>query len=446
MESTSNSVTPAQARAIAKEAFIYGYPIVDNMRIQQAYFVDQTNAEYKVPYNHLFNISQVYTPADKALQTPNSDTPYSWVGLDLRAEPIVFTAPAMEKERYWCAQLIDLYTHNFDYIGTRNTGNEGGNYMIAGPGWAGATPADIVKVIHCETQLALSLWRTQLFNPGDIENVRQIQAQYKAQPLSAFLGQPAPTPAPAIHFPVPLPVEQMRASLGIFSQLNFALQFCPPHPSEQALLAEFAKIGVGAGLAFDASALPAEMQQALGAGIADAWADFREALKLAAAGKLTSGDVFGTREYMQGKYLYRMIGAVQGIYGNSKEEAIYPVYYVDSEGQKLSGANTYVLQFSAGQLPPVHAFWSLTMYDEASLLVDNSLDRYLLNSTMASQFVRDADGGVTLYLQHESPGKDKEPNWLPAPSGVFTSLLRLYLPKEEVQDGTWKQPALQRIA
>jgi hypothetical protein len=142
-----------EARAIAKEAYIYGYPMVDNYRVQYSYFVDRKNPEYKAPYNQLFNIPRVFTPEDKAIQTPNSDTPYSWIGLDLRAEPIVFTVPPIEKERYWSLQLIDLYTHDFDYLGSRTTGNDGGSFMIAGPSWKGETPKGIMKVIRCEPKL-----------------------------------------------------------------------------------------------------------------------------------------------------------------------------------------------------------------------------------------------------------------------------------------------------
>ena len=149
---------------------------------------------------------------------------------------------------------------------------------------------------------------------------------------------------------------------------------------------------------------------------------------------------------MQNNYLYRMTAAVLGIWGNSEAEAMYPTYYVDAAGEPLDGANEYILRFEPGKLPPVHAFWSLTMYERpASLLVANPLDRYLLNSTMMDAFVRDADGGITLYLQHDSPGKDKEPNWLPAPEGPFSANMRLYWPKEEALDGTWQLPPLEQV-
>jgi hypothetical protein len=382
---------------------------------------------------------------DKAVQTPNSDTPYSMLGMDLRSEPIVLTVPPIEKERYFSVQLIDLYTFNFDYIGSRATGNGGGNFLIAGPGWKGDTPKSVNKVIRAETELVLAAYRTQLFNPGDLDNVKKVQAGYQAQPLSAFLGQPAPKAAPVIDFIKPLTPAQQRTSPEFFNILNFVLQFCPTHPSEKELMARFAKIGVGAGKTFDASKLSPELKKAIEDGMADAWADFASLKKRVDEGEVTSGDVFGTREYLKNNYLYRMGAAVVGIFGNSKQEAMYPVYGVDSNGQKLDGANRYALRFAPGQLPPVHAFWSLTMYEmPTSLLVANPLNRYLLNSTMLLQFKRDADDGITFYIQHDSPGADKEANWLPAPTGPFAMFMRLYWPKAEALEGKWTAPPLKR--
>ena len=439
-------VSPAEARAIAKEAYIYGFPIVDNYRIQHAYWVDKTDPEYKGPFNQIWNSARLFSPADKAIQTPNSDTLYSFVGADLRSEPLVLTVPAIEKERYFSVQLIDYYTFNFDYIGTRATGNGGGSFLLAGPGWNGATPKGVEKVFRCETELAFPAYRTQLFNPGDIDNVKKVQAGYKVEPLSAFLGQPAPKAAPAINFIKPLPPAEERTSPEFFNILNFVLQFCPTVPSEEALMARFARIGVGAGKTFDASKLSPEVKTAIEQGMADAWVAFAGLKKDFEERKLSSGDVFGTREYLKNNYLYRMGAAVLGIYGNSKQEAMYPAYYVDATKQKLDGTSHYTMRFAPGELPPVNAFWSLTMYDEPqSLLVANPIDRYLINSPMLPQLKSDADGGLTLIIQNESPGKDKEANWLPAPKGPFSMIMRLYWPKAAATDGKWKQPPLERV-
>jgi len=442
---SSADITPAEARAIAKEAYIYGYPMVDSYRILHAYFVNQESPEFKAPWNQLTNTPRVYTADDKAVQTPNSDTPYSMAGLDLRAEPIVLTVPAIEKERYFSIQLIDAYTHNFGYIGSRATGNGGGSFLIAGPGWRGETPPGITKVIRSETELLLAAYRTQLYNPGDIENVKKVQAGYKVQPLSAFLGQPAPKAAPPIDFVDPLTPAQQKTSLELFNVLNFLLQFCPTDPSETDLMARFARIGVGPGKTFGARSLSPETKQAIEAGIVDAWADAESLKKRVDAKEVTSGDMFGTRQHLKNNYLYRMVAAVLGIYGNSQMEAMYPVYSVDAAGKKTDGANRYTLRFAAGQLPPVHAFWSLTMYElPSSLLYANPLDRYLVNSPMLPQFKRDADGGLTLLIQHESPGRDKEANWLPAPSESYFMVMRLYWPKDEALSGKWTAPPLTR--
>jgi hypothetical protein len=440
------SIAPAEARAIAKEAYIYGEPVVDNYRIQHAYFMNRSSPEYKAPWNQIWNSARLFTPADKAIQTANTDTLYSMIGADLRAEPLVLTVPAMEKERYFSIQLIDYYTFNFDYAGTRTTGNGGGTFLLAGPNWKGETPKGIDKVFRSETELAFPGDRTQLFNPGDIDNVKKVQAGYKVQTLSAFLGQPAPPAAPAIDFIKPLTPQQQRTSPEFFNILNFVLQFCPTVPSETALMERFAKIGVVAGKTFDVAKLSPEMKTALEQGMADAWAEHAALQKRIDTGEVSTGAFFGTREFLNGNYLYRMAGAVYGIYGNSKQEAMYPQYAVDADGQKLSGVNRYALRLAPGQMPPVNAFWSVTMYDfPAQLMVPNPLNRYVLNSPMLPQFKKDADGGLTLYFQNETPGGDKEANWLPAPKGPFLLVMRLYWPKPEALEGKWTQPPLKRV-
>ncbi len=439
---SSHSVTPADARAIAKEAYTYGYPLVDNYRIQYAYYVDKNSPNYKAPWNHIKNINKVFTPADTAVQTPNSDTPYSWAGLDLRAEPIVISVPAIEKNRYYDIQIWDAYTYITGYAGSRTTGNDAGNFMIVGPGWKGETPKSIKKVYFSDTYFGNVVFRTQLFDPADIVNVEKIQAQYKMQPLSAFLGTTPPPAAPVVDFIKPLTKPEEKTSLEFFNIMNFVLGYSPTLPSEKALRESFSKIGVAGGKTFDPAKLSPEMKTAIEQGRAEAWQAFEGGLKELSEGKITSGDVFGSREYLGDNYLYRWIGTI-GIYGNAKQEAMYPVYRVDSEGNPLSGTNRYTLHFDASQYPPVHAFWSLTMYDlPQSLLVANPINRYLINSPMLPDMKKDADGGLTIYIQNESPGKELESNWLPAPKGAFAMYMRLYWPKEAALEGSWKAPKL----
>jgi hypothetical protein len=441
-------ITSADVRAISKEAFIYGFPLVDSYRIQYAYFVDRDRPEFKAPWNEIYNNARVYTPDDKAVQTPNSDTPYSSIGADLRAEPLVLSVPAVENGRYYSLQFIDSYTFNFAYVGSRATGNDAGNFLLAGPNWKGEKPEGVKAVIRSETEFAFVLYRTQLFKPDDIDNVKKIQAGFKVQTLSGFLGKPAPAAAPTVEFLKPLTPEQQRTSPEFFKVLSFVLRFCPTHPSEKELMARFAKLKIGAAGTFDAAELSPEITKAVEEGMADAWKEFAEYKRTQIdTGKRTSADGFGTREFLKNDYLARMASAVLGIYGNSKEEAIYPLYFVDADGEKLDASrNRYTLHFAPDQLPPVNAFWSLTMYEmPASLLVANPLNRYLINSPMLPKLKRDGDGGLTLSIQNESPGENNESNWLPAPKGPFLAVLRLYWPKDEALNGKWKAPTLDRV-
>ena len=212
-------------------------------------------------------------------------------------------------------------------------------------------------------------------------------------------------------------------------------------------MAKLARIGIGAGATFDIETFAPELGQAIEDGIADAWADdFAGVAQRVEAGEVTSGDLFGTREALDNNYLYRMVGAALGIWGNSIQEAMYPAYAVDADGDNLDGVNRYTLRFAPGDLPPVNAFWSLTMYEmPASLLVANPIDRYLLNSPMLPQFNRDADGGITIFIQNESPGAHMEANWLPAPEGPMLVFMRLYWPKAEALDGTWMPPSIMKV-
>lgn len=433
-------------RSIAREAYIYGFPLVDSYRIQYSYFVDANGGEYKGGWNEIHNTARVYTPDDKAIQSPNSDTPYSFVGVDLRAEPVVLTVPEIEEGRYYSIQFIDCYTFNFACVGSRATGNGAGRFLLAGPGWKGENPAGIKDVIHCETELAFLIYRTQLFGPDDISNVEKIQAGYKVEPLSAVMDKTEPVRS-AIAFAPPLGRDEQKKSPKFFELLDFVLRFCPANPAEADIRAEFAKLGVGGNERFNADALSADTRRAIEGGIEDAWATFEEFKQTRLDnGEVASGDMAGSRDYLKNNYLYRMAAAVLGIYGNSKQEAMYPVYFTDADMKPMTGASRYTLRFKPDGLPPVNAFWSLTLYQlPESLLFANRLNRYLINSTMLPKLARDTDGGLTLHIQNDSPGEDKEANWLPAPGGPFFLAMRLYWPKQEALNGQWKAPAVVRM-
>ena len=437
------TATPAEARAIAKEAYLYGYPVVAMYKTLYTQAVDKGGANFKAPFNRIGNTAQVFSPKDSAFVTPNSDTPYSFVWLDLRKEPQVLTLPKIDDNRYYSVQLIDLYTQNFAYLGTRSTGNNGGHYMVAGPDWKGQQPVDIDRVVYSESNIAYALYRTQLFDEKDLGKVKQIQAGYKVQPLSSYVKQPAPAAVPKIEWPKP--TATMTEGPQLFRYLNFMLAFAQPQDSEKDLMARFAKIGIAPGAPFKAHQLTAEQRKALEDGIADGRAEFAAFKKdKIDTHQVSSGDLFGSRDRLKNNYLYRYAGADLGIFGNSTDEAIYLSYFVDSEGKPANGArHSYTVHFAKDQLPPAEAFWSLTMYDgKTKLLVPNHKKRYLINSRMLSDLKLDADGGLTLALQHHEPPKAEQSNWLPAPPGPFYAVLRIYLPKPEVGNGQWKLPSL----
>jgi hypothetical protein len=442
-------ITPAETKAIAEEGFIYGLPIVMNYAIMYEFAVDKKSSQFKAPFNQLASMHRVATPEDTAVVTPNSDTPYTTLWLDLRAEPMVISVPAVPKERYYSVQLIDGNAYNYGYIGTRATGSDAGDYLVVGPEWKGETPVGIKKVFSSTTPFALTLFRTQLFNPADMPNVEKVQAGYKAQPLSAFLKQPAPSAAPKIDF---LPATSEGIKENFFGYLAFALQFIPPSPEDKEIRAKLARLGIEPGKSFEFKNLSPEQMAAAVEGMkaSEAKVDNFMTSGMKDINGWKIGSFFGDRTFYKGDWLMRAGGAKVGIYGNDAVEATYPYTRVDANGETLDGSkHNYTLTFSAGQLPPVNSFWSVTMYDgKSQLLIKNPLNRYLINSPMLPEMKKNADGSLTLYIQKDSPGKDKESNWLPAPNDLIYLVMRLYWPKTEAPsilppgEGTWKPPGI----
>ena len=398
----------AEAYEISKAAYIYAFPMIAAYKAMYEFNVDKTSSQYKGPFNTIISDANVFTYKDTAIPTPNSDTPYSMLQADLRAEPIVFCVPAIEKGRYYSVQLTDMYTFNYGYVGSRTTGNDAGCYMITGPGWNGNKPDGIAKVFNSETQFGLAIFRTQLFNAADIDNIKKIQAQYTAMPLSAFLKQPAPPALPLPSFPA---FDADAFKLKAFSYLNFLLQFTPTAPAETDLRAKFARIGVSPGAAYQLPAI-GEAKVATELGIKEGYEAIekqRDAIGKPVNGWLT-GSAFGDRAFYHGDYTLRAAAALAGIYGNDAVEAMYPLAQTDSAGAKLDGSKSnYTITFPAGAYPPVNAFWSVTMYDgKTQLLIENPINRYLINSPMLPDMKKNADGSLTLYIQNKSPGADKE--------------------------------------
>ncbi|AYD66563.1 DUF1254 domain-containing protein [Achromobacter sp. B7] len=445
-------ISLSETRAIAEEGYIYGLPIVMNYAIMYEYAVDKSSSQYKAPFNQIRSLHHVATYKDTAIISPNSDTPYSMMFMDLRTRPIVLSVPAVTKPRYYSVQLIDGSTYNFGYIGSRSTGDEAGDYMIVGPDWKGVMPPGIRKVFRSETQLPFAVFRTQLFNPADMPNVVAIQSGYKAQPLSAYLKQPAPPAAPAIDFPR---INNDLAKTDFFTYLGFALQFGPAAPEEVAIRAKLARLGIGADKKFSFEQLSAEQKSAVVQGMQDGHAKVENAIKNLGT-KVNGWNIVGAggdSAFYHGDWLKRAAVAQAGIYANDAAEATYPLTTTLPDGEPLdAGKHNYTITFREGQLPPVNAFWSVTMYDgKTQLLIENSIDRYLINSPMLSSMTKNADGSLTLYLQKTSPGADKENNWLPAPNDLMYLVMRLYWPKTEAPsilppgNGTWSPPQIVKV-
>jgi hypothetical protein len=442
-----------KAKDIAEAGFIFGLPIVMNYAVMYEYAVDRNSGQFKAPFNQIKNEPDVFTYKDTAIVTPNSDTPYSFAWLDLRAEPIVLSVPAVDPKRYYSVMLCDGNTYNYGYIGTRSTGSEPGDYMVVGPNWQGATPPGIKKVFRSSTELSVAGYRTQLFNADDLDNVKKVQAGYKVQPLSAYLKQPPPPPAPIIDFPK---IDKELVKKNFFEYLDFALQFGPPQENEKEIRAQLARIGIGPGKTLNFKDLSVEDKLEIGLGMKEGDRKVQEAV--ANLGKEINGwrvaSIPGDYAHYNGDWLKRATAAQAGIYGNDAVEAMYPLTRVDSDGQTLDGSkHNYTLTFPPDQQPPVNSFWSITMYDgKTQLLIENPINRYLVNSPMVPAMKKNADGSLTLYIQNKSPGADKEANWLPAPDGPIYLVMRLYWPKVEppsilpAGEGTWRPPGVKRVS
>jgi hypothetical protein len=431
------AITPDEVRAITAEAYIYAYPMIDNYRTMVNQAIDPEASEYIGGFNVRKNYSEPFTPENHDVVTPNNDTPYTWARLDLRADPMVISVPAVGHDRYYVLQWIDLYTYIIGYIGVRTTGFGAGSYLIAGPSWDGETPEGITGVLRSETEFATLLGRTLLEGPDDVPTLAAIQSQYRLEALSQFLAQIPPPAAPEVDW---LPWDEAALTTRTFlPYLNFLMQFCQPtHPSETELMARFARIGIAPGAAFDVDKLDPQMQKAIDAGVADGIAKLDAAL----ATTTTSNGLFGSREELGNDYLKRAAGANKGLYGNAVEEAWYGGWETGSDNKPLDGNRHYRLSFPAEALPPAQFFWSATMYSLPDrLLVANPINRYSIGDrTPGLQYGE--DGSLTIEIGSEPPDADRQSNWLPAPDGPFTVVIRIYGPKPELLDGSWQLPPL----
>ncbi|MFC9331140.1 DUF1254 domain-containing protein [Kitasatospora sp. NPDC057015] len=432
-------VDPATVRQTAAEAWIWGYALLENYRTMYPQAVDDADPRHVGGFGVFRHYPQPFTPANTDVVTPNNDTPYSWAWLDLRAEPWVVSVPA--EDRYYVIPLHELDTVYAGFVGARTTGQQAGDYLVAGPGWQGEVPAGIDGVIRTATQLIGVLGRTYLAgtSPEAVEELAAIQRQYRLRPLHEYAGTEAPPPAPQPVWPVWR--EEVLDTIEFFSFLDFLLGFFPVLPAEADLRRRLAALGIDGRGEFEPAVLPAELRGEIEGGIADGRAE----LDRAAAGATSGVGLFGTREQLGDDYLKRAVGAREGLYGLPVEEAWYGGWLVDSEGNRPPNAadRDYVLRFAPDALPPAAFFWSATVYAlPHRQLVDNPINRYSIGDRTPG-LVRDPDGGLALYVQVKRPADaEHSANWLPAPDGPFSLVIRVYGPGPSVLDGSWTLPAL----
>jgi hypothetical protein len=436
-----------EAAAVAEDAYVFGYPLVLMDVTREVMTATPKVATFRSPVNQFLHTRAFPTPASTIVVSPNADTLYSIAWLNLAREPIVLSVPEMGK-RYYLMQMLDAWTNVFASPGTRTTGNGKGNFAIVGPGWTGTLP-DGVNEVRSPTRTVWLLGRTQTNSKADYAAVHAIQNQYKLAPLSAWGSDYTPPDNVPFKkgavFPTP-PVEQvvrMDAS-AFFARLNTLMVDNPPAAADAEAIQRFAAVGVAPGKAFD----PKGFGPAVARGVERSVRAAQE--KVTTEAKKPLGKSVNHWSVLMDKmgryetdYLFRAIIAKIALGANLPADAVYPRATADAEGKPLSGANRYVIHFRKGDLPPVHAFWSVTMYNSKQFFIANPIYRYAIGDRDALKL--GADGSLTLYVQRESPGKDKESNWLPAPAHEFNLILRLYWPKKEVLDGTWKPPAVERM-
>ena len=437
----------SEVTGLARDTYICFFPMLMGYRYLFGSFLVPDLPSHMAPLNTLGGKPQTLDHTFKDVITPNADTPYSMAGLDLRAEPMVLSVPAID-DRFYHFQFEDLWGHNVHYVGTKATGTGPGTYLLAGPGWDGDAPADVDDVFRFETDVVFVIGRTQLLGPDDVDGLGRIMAAYDLRPLSARTGDSTP---PAEPYGWPVWNDDASRDERFIGLVNALLPLCQPfHEDDAPDLERFARIGVGPGEPFDADRLDDATRDAIRAGVAEARGAIET--KVGDLGRKVNGwavmEVFGDRAWYDGDHLLRAAGAMGGWGGNDLSEAAYPMARKDSDGEPLSGDHRYRLELTTE--PPADAFWSFTMYDTsydgtAGYLVENPIGRYLVNSTTEG-LVRGNDGSLTLYIQHDEPDTPEgRANWLPAPAGPFYLTLRVYLPQQAMLDGSWNPPPVERV-
>jgi hypothetical protein len=443
---TAQTITATEAQAIAEEAYIYFYPLVtmDVTRLQLTN-TDPGKSPIGGPANRFTHV-RTFPPADmRAVVRPNFDTLYSSGWLDLTKEPVVVSV-ADTNGRYFMLPMLDMWSDVFAVPGKRTNGTGAANFAVAPPGWTGELPRDIER-IDATTPYVWIIGRTQTNGPKDYDAVHKIQDGYKITLLSEWGKPPKPAAVkidPSVDVKTP-PLDQVNhmPALNYFKYCAELMKLHPPHATDWSTIARLKRIGLEPGK-FDAAKLDPAIRSALERGASDGLKFMVE--KTPTLARVSNGWQMNTDTMgVYGNYyLKRAIVAMVGLGANQVDDAIYPLSVGDAEGQKITGERKYVLHFNKGELPPVDAFWSLTMYDAAGFQVANPISRFAIGDRDALKF--NADGSLDLYIQNANPGADKEGNWLPSPeSGELGLTLRLYAPRKQVADGRWNPPAIKRV-
>jgi len=429
------AATPEEAKAIAKEAYVFAFPLNYYYRTIHSQVVDKNNPKGLGGFGK-WRHDGLARPEDKETTMPNNDTPYSWAWVDVRSEPWILIQPPADGDRFYSSVWGDIWGQIIGYPGSVNEGQGGGTYLFAPTSWKGEKPEGVERVIYGETTILGTLTRTAVFGIDDLPNTQKIQQAYQLMPLSAYLKQPAPPSAPEPQWPAW--DEGDMTDADFFKLTNFLMQFVVPNEADKPVYDMMAKLGIGPGGDYDPANLSPEVVAAINEGIAEGHKEIVDGAAVA----VDSSRFYGTREFMGTRYLDRAVGVeVGGILPNVPKQAFYGQWTKDTSGGPMDGSkSSYTFTFPKGQMPPVRFFWSLTMYDLTTrLLVANSIDRYSIGDRTKGLKYGE-DGSLTLYVQKDSPGPDKESNWLPAPAGPMSIISRMYGPDDKILDGTYKFP------
>lgn len=432
---------------LATDAYIYGYPLVTMEMTRRVLTNVAEPVGTKAPMGQIIKLRQYPDASFKDVTAPNADTLYTTSFFDVGKEPWVLSIPDM-KDRYFLMPMLDGWTNVFQVPGKRTTGTGAQTYAITGPGWKGTLPAG-VKEYKSPTSMIWLLGRIYCTGtPEDYAAVHKLQDEFKLVPLSAH-GKPYTPPAgkvdPSIDMKTAVREQVNRMdAVEYFTLLSELMKTNPPSEADAPQLARFARIGLVPGKPFDVSKLKADFVKRIPVVSFDR---IMLQFKINNAIKNENGWAFTTKTGIYGTdYLMRGLITAIGLGANRPQDAVYPTSKADAEGRKYSGANKYVMHFPKGHLPPTEGFWSLTMYNEKFFFVNNPISRYSVSPRQ--DLKTNPDGSTDLYIQHDSPGKDKESNWLPAPSGEFILMLRMYWPSEtdpSIINSTWTIPAAKKI-